>query len=140
MQFHSFAKQETFTVRPSFKSIEHGIVSYTKPLRAAFVNHRFDSEAAQKSLGWTDEEREQVEQHLLSHYKLGKTRGFYVLDAYMRPTTQAPEPATVVDPGKIQCLFVIPTSEGDERCDKPAVEGGIYCEAHVKGAALAEAV
>jgi hypothetical protein len=60
----------TYVVRQSFpKPDGYGRVEYTKPLRAVFHEgtHTFDSEREQQLHGWSDEEREQVENYLRNH-------------------------------------------------------------------------
>lgn len=53
--------------------------TYTNPgLEARFLNNAFDTERAQRDKGWTDEQRQIVENYLLSHPDFDKPGGFYL--------------------------------------------------------------
>ena len=74
-------KEAVFTIVPARRQVLPDMSTiWTKPLRAVFRDHHFDSEVAQKGFSWTDEERIKVEQGLRSHrrYRQMGGRGIFL--------------------------------------------------------------
>jgi hypothetical protein len=131
-----------------------------KPLRANFRGPQrvFDSEAAQREFGWTDEERLQVERHLLSHKSYGMPGWHGVGGLYLAPgevippehegvvRTDLPGPRPGVmgsdtpatPPEEARCIFIATGVDDVEQCESAAVEGQSYCAHHLELAAAAE--
>lgn len=137
MIFHSGAKLRgfKFTVRPQSVVIVHGpngpVTETVKPLRAIFKygdEHTFDSEAAQAEYGWSDDERELVEQKLQepSNGYFGKfdERRIYRADL--------PQPEDLIaHSDEERCIGVNIVDGQPKRCKKKAVGGSLYCDDHV---------
>lgn len=140
MKFESGAKlwDLTVVIRPARVVIDNGYRDVTPAIRAEFRNHEFDSVKAQEGNGWSDEEREQVEQRLMKHQLYGRRdgRGFWV----MGDKATAPKPEDNL-PTVMRCLAFVPMDDGTvEQCSNNAVEGAQHCENCAKLAAAASQV
>jgi len=104
---------------------------------------QFDSEIAQKSNGWTDDERLAVERHLLKHRDWG--RGIYLFPGEVIPqeheglgtetTTPVPQVSGVVGEAGF-CKFLI--SEFPlEVCGAESLPGGDLCDQHFRETQIA---
>ena len=125
MRFRSIWRKPQYVVRATFKTqIAPGQTTIHPGLHANFHDEGgqggyLDTEAEQRTLGWSEEEREQVEQHLLNHSDFG--RGIYLAEsAEMRPEDLEPE----------GCIFTAPDGSVAERCGKARAEDSAYCEEH----------
>lgn len=125
MRFRSIWRKPQYVVRATFKTqIAPGQTTIHPGLHANFHDEGaqggfLDTEAEQRNLGWSDEEREQVEKLLLAHSDFG--RGIYLAEsAEMRPGELEPE----------GCTFITPEGTVAERCGKARVEDSTYCEEH----------
>lgn len=146
----------TYTVRPAVPErdpLTGRQVGMIQPLRAVFKEHQFNSGAAQVANRWSDEERKQVEKHLIHHPDFGRTdgRGIHLDNSTTIPQTLPDYLQTEVEQEVSQA--VVPLSSGP-RCEwvgeEPDGNGGVtvaqcpdsahgdlgYCEKH---SALVEA-
>lgn len=132
MIFHSGAKLRRFkyTVRPQSTVIVHGpqgpVTQVVKPLRAIFKygnDHTFDSLAAQKEYGWSDTEREMVEQALQD-----PSNGYFGKFDERRIYLDTPQ---VIEESTEKCKGVNIVNGQPMPCENNAVAGGIYCDRHV---------
>jgi hypothetical protein len=138
MRFVSTASRANYVVKPSWKTINAlGQPEVHRGLRAKFLFHTFDTDKAQRELGWTDDERKIVEEYLLGHRDYDHPRGFYleIVDGEQRPVRA---PATV---GQRRCIATIRNEQNEaEQC--PALlkeDEGDYCEEHAAAAEAAMA-
>jgi hypothetical protein len=130
MKFQSRWVKATYIVRPTTRIIYPGQGSELKPgLRAEFDGQQriFDSSRAQERYGWTDEERERVENHLLKHKDWG--RGLYLAPGEVL----SDDKASIARPTKAvtkRCAFI--TTEGGDitQCKKEATLGKEFCQEH----------
>lgn len=135
MRFVSRYRKATYVVVPARVRIEGGFRETSTPVRAYFTNHLFDSEIAQRTYGWTDETREQVETHLQRHVDFGVTLH---LDRSATPTPVAAAEGKA--PATERCILFTPTDEGVDQCGNAAIPGEPYCSLHkAEVAKLAEA-
>lgn len=134
MKFRSSAKEAVIVVRPQEVYVEAGLRRVTRPLRAEFHDHLFDSVEAQKRYQWTDEERELVERAIMNNPRfmapnavLGFPR-FYLHELETQPQAPATRPAT----SGLLCMWSVPDPSGDTvLCRQPVAEGQDYCEEHL---------
>lgn len=139
MRFRSSARSVTYVVKPGWQKVSQisgEVEQRFWGIRAVFENHWFDSEVAGERQGWSDEEREMVEKHLLAHPDFvenapgGRTAGrvFIYLD---EPGTSAPDPAqgTV-----LRCAAEVITDEGPQQCDRVAITPSGLCGEHALAA------
>jgi hypothetical protein len=127
MRFLSIWRHPVYVVRPAAKTvIAPGQVNVDRGLRAEFreggwpEGGNFDTEAEQRRLNWTDEDREAVERHLLNHSDFG-------VGIFLEEQVGA-EPDTV--PDAVGCAFATITDDGAERCGKRRAKGSQYCKKH----------
>lgn len=132
----------------------------SKPLRAKFrgAQRLFDSEAAQKAHGWSDEERLQVEAFLLGdedfmaaavpggvgaqpriylvrgqavprkHEKLYRSTLERLSAEGRLPASEVEEAADALPAPPMYCLAFETTADGLVRCPKLAAQGSDFCE------------
>jgi hypothetical protein len=120
-----------YIVRPSQRTVNQlGIVVIQPGLRAIFDrdSHEFDSKIAQENAGWTDEEREAVEGHLLKHKDYGN-------GLILMPGQDVPEHLAKlarVDLGKQMplCEFVEFIDGKVNQCSEDALPGEKRCKQH----------
>lgn len=117
---------------------EHGGVS--GGLHARFVNHTFDSLVAQQTHGWSDEDRQSVEQALLNMPGFGTAGTGVYLDEQLPAGQEGGEHEAVV-PAKaetavaapaLRCIYTVQTPEGSEQCSREARKNGDLCNQHYK--------
>jgi hypothetical protein len=119
-------KQIEYIVERRRKELEHGEWVYKRGLSAKFFDHKFDSEKAQKALGWTDEERIKVENHLLNDKDFRtaeKGRRLRVDGAYLREG----EAFEISE----RCDAKLVTPNGPEPCPLSPVPGFNFCKRHI---------
>ena len=160
MQFTSKkARSYRFVVEPRDSYQEPG-----RPVRkivgcaATFVNHTFDSDAAAKSLKWSDDTKHLVEATLLLSNDFGRRfsgiqesiwlipKGPVVdvnvdisdeLEAFYPGLRQEVAEKLGIDgnelaPVEPTCVHFIVNSEGQRQCKNNAIKDSIYCGKHVK--------
>lgn len=117
MKFHSTFSEITYIVRPQDIEIKAGRPTTTKGLRAEFHKGRFNSESAQKSLGWTEEDRETVEKYLVAHVDHGKSLSVMDIKA-------------IADEAETQqvCLAMYVVAGESQSCGRPCT--GDFCPEH----------
>lgn len=141
MKFLSGTRAEKITYvveskRPMF-DVTSGTRWFTRPLYAEFKQHKFDSEAAQRTYGWTDEERKKVEEHLLNNPDWGRSdgRGIFhdttatVISSEKDLIEAAKQRGTVPER---RCLFMQEVGEDTVQCDQkiPIDQPSDYCATH----------
>ena len=109
-------------------------------LRARFFGHVFDSQKSQAELGWTDEQRKQVEKHLLTHRDFERHGGFYLeeivegkgnSESAREADTLRREIGLPSTGETLRCVAMFRNEEGDpEQCPNEVVEGD-YCAKHI---------
>lgn len=107
------------------------LIGYTRGLRIEYVNGYWNSEHAQKSNAWTDEERERAENAMRNHPLKGvPRRGFYIVG---EEDTSAVPPASAPEPGKLLCAAVSfdPATGDPQQCPNEAAEGSDLCSEHL---------
>ena len=119
MKFRTKFRKITYVVRRQDIMVESGLKTVTKGLRAEFVDHSFDSETAQRRLGWTDADREAVEAYLIGHSDFGK--GLYLVqgDDQTR-VAETTQPHT--------CLAIYVVQGESQSCGRPCE--GDFCPEH----------
>ena len=119
-------------IRPAVKTHAPGsgqVVLLDRGLRAKFREHVFDSEIAQRQLGWTDEDRILVEQRLLANPRFDTANGFYLED--IAEQKAAALKTKDKEKLKLRCLEFYRDEENQSvQCDNEPLEGSEYCAAH----------
>lgn len=135
--------RHTYTIRAASSFMDQGLLKRDRGLHAAFIDGFFDSQNAQDTLGWKDEERDLVERYLMAHGDFG--HGLY-LDASepLAASMPGPEAAPAVEgqPAPSLTTICIAQVEKDgetEMCGKPTVDvNGEFCAEHAEAFATAE--
>lgn len=123
MRFVSAATRAKYVVVPAYTTMNGPTPVPVPGLKARFFGHIFDSEKSQRELGWTDEERIKVEQHLLNHSDFNRHGGFYL---ETESDVVAPR-----DLGTRRCIAFFRNEDGEsEQCPREPVEGYDYCDEH----------
>jgi len=126
MRFVARAERAKYVYKPMVKHVNGGVATMERGLTARFLGHVFDSERAQKALGWTDEDRRAVERFLLEHYDFNRPNGFYLEDAQHVGEVAMPAAGAV-----LRCLeFFVNEAGESEQCPNEVVGDGEYCSAH----------
>lgn len=133
MRFQSKYTNAVYIVRPTLRQYipEIGIAQLKPGLAAKFEGRQriFDSEKAQQFAGWSDAEREAVENHLLGHRDWGL--GLYLAPGEQLPEGKGeylrnPEPVTVRT-----CEQLLVNEDGSIRqCGEQVMLGSQYCDEH----------
>jgi len=130
MIFQSKWRNAAYIIRPTVRTVhpEYGVE--LKPgLRAEFVGEQrlFDSVRSQEKYGWSDEERERVETHLLRHKDYGN-------GLYLAPGQELPEEFEKVarkpDTSRARCVYVEFKNGAINQCGEVAMVGGNKCATH----------
>lgn len=118
----------------------NGVTETMPGLRARFFGHVFDSEKSQRDLGWTDEQRKQVEKHLLVHQDFERHGGFYLDETVegrgnSESSRQAAELRREIglpaEAGDVRCIGMFRNEDNEaEQCPKEATVGD-YCDEHL---------
>jgi len=122
MRFLSAATRAKYVVVPAYTTMNGPVKVPVSGLRARFFGHVFDSEKAQRDLGWTDEERKRVEDYLLGHRDFNRHGGFYLENTDVVLQT----------PGLVKrCIAFFRNEDGEsEQCPREPTEGSEYCDEH----------
>lgn len=137
MRFQSKYTNANYIVRATTRQFypDIGITQLRPGLAAKFEGRQriFDSLQAQKYAGWSDEEREAVENHLLQHRDWGN--GLYLAPGQEMPKDKAEyaknEPVQVRRCGQLEV-----TADGDiAQCGEQAMLGSEFCNLHDPAAA-----
>ena len=139
MRFQSKYTNAVYIVRPTTRIFypEMGTSQLKPGLAAKFEGRQriFDSEKAAAYAGWSDDEREAVENHLLKHRDWGL--GLYLAPGQTMPEGKVtsglakPEPISVRRCGQLEV-----TLDGDiAQCKEQAMLGSEFCSAHDPAAA-----
>ena len=131
MKFRCKWSRAIYIIRPSQRTVNQlGIVQIDRGLRAMFGqdSHEFDSKIAQEDAGWTDEEREAVEAHLLKHKDYGN-------GLILMPGQDVPEHLAKlarVNPAESGplCEFVEFIDGVVKQCTEDALPGSKRCKQH----------
>lgn len=112
-----------------------GKVNKIAGLRAEFTgrSHIFDSEVAAKSYRWSDKQKKQVEEYLVSHPDFG--HAIYLapgqeVPTYLQKAFKAVEPADAVFH---RCGKIDLSGDTFVQCENEAILGKDFCEAHIPG-------
>lgn len=150
MRFQSAHSNASYVVRRDMGEPTPGLPPPPRGLKAKFLgeDRLFDSERAQRELGWTDEERLLVERHLLTHRDFGRRRSRAQGGLYLAPGQDVPpehadlgveagiahEAAAQVRLAEagFRCAFVWTTSEGIKQCPDEVAQGSQFCEGHTE--------
>lgn len=133
MKFRAKWSRAIYIVRPTYRNVNHlGMVQIERGLRAIFDRdtHEFDSKIAQQNAGWTDEEREAVEAHLLKHKDYGN-------GLILMPGQDIPEHLRAVarvdrDAVASVCTFVSIQDGTVKQCTEEALPGKDKCKLHAE--------
>jgi hypothetical protein len=128
--------RKKYVVRATQQYTDGGLVQTRYGLSAKFVRGTWDSLAAQKENGWSDQEREVVERHLMNHGDFGN--GLYLDPEEARAASGEghgaviPTPPTM--PGGLPqvCIATTTGPDGVTMCGKPIEAGSDYCPDHAK--------
>jgi hypothetical protein len=132
MKFQSKYTNAAYIVRPTSRVYypEMGISQLKPGLAAKFQGPQriFDSVKTQEMLGWSDAEREAVEDHLLQHRDWG-------LGLYLAPGEELPEGKQAIvrikEPVQIRRCGQLEVLDGDIRqCAEMASVGREFCAKH----------
>lgn len=133
MRFVSAAIRAKYVVAGHPKHVVmNGPTPVVQPgLSARFFGHVCDTEKMQKELGWTDDERELVEEYLMGHRDFNRPGGFYL-------ETIADGEQPKVDARATRCLSFFRNEDGEaEQCPNETVGDTDYCAQHQPVAAEA---
>jgi hypothetical protein len=126
MRFVSVAKRAKYVVAGHPKHVVmNGATPIVHPgLAARFFGNVCDTEKSQRELGWTNEEREVVEEYLLGHKDFNHPGGYYLEVA---PDVVAPRGA----PTATRCLAFFRNEAGEsEQCPNTPEGDTDYCAQH----------
>ena len=130
MLFQSKWNKATYIVRPTIRTVIPGYgVNTTPGLRAEFngTNRLFDSVKSQENSGWSDEERQRVETHLVKHKDFGN--GIYLAAGEQMPE-EYKKVARIVKEELPGCTFVSFKDGVVIQCQEPSMVGGNKCQEH----------
>jgi len=132
MIFQARWRNAAYIVRPTIRMVHPGYGVEIRPgLRAEFTGAQrlFDSVLAQEKYNWSDEERVQVEKHLLRHKDFGN--GLYLAPGQELPEEMAavPKPQTIKET-RARCVHVEFKDGMIHQCDEVAMVGDTKCSTH----------
>ena len=133
MKFRCKWSRAIYIIRPSQRTVNQlGIVQIDRGLRAMFGqdSHEFDSKIAQEDAGWTDEEREAVEAHLLKHKDYGN--GLILMPGQDVPEHLAKLARVNRDEHATPCSFVEFIDGNVKQCEDEAIPGSTRCKLHTE--------
>lgn len=131
MKFRSKWSKAIYIVRPSVRQTDQlGIVNLRPGLRAIFDRdtHEFDSKLAQEAAGWSDEEREAVEAHLLKSKDYGN--GLILMPGQDVPEHLASLARVQREEVVSKCTFVEFIDGSVSQCEEEALPGKDKCKKH----------
>lgn len=140
MRFVSRQKKIVYTVRRADYKTEGGIKQIVHGLRAEFRNHQFDSEFEATRMGWTDSDREAIEQYLMKHPRFGKTLWLEDARGLKKAKAQAKADRTI-DPDTpiTRCIATVAVQGESQLCGQPVVGNSDLCAEHQRVAAAVAA-
>lgn len=122
MRFLSAAIRAKYVVKPKYTVMNGPTPVAVSGLQARFFGHIFDSEKSQRELGWTNEERELVEEHLLNHRDFNRHGGFYLETDGVQAAPRS---------GVKRCIAFFRNESGEsEQCPREPLDGSDYCDEH----------
>lgn len=133
MKFRTKWSKAIYIVRPTQRTMTPlGTVDIRPGLRAIFDRdtHEFDSVRAQDAAGWTDEEREAVEAHLLKSKDYGN--GLILMPGQNIPEHLAKLARVDREAVKSLCTFVAIVDGSVDQCQEEALPGIDKCKAHAE--------
>lgn len=131
MRFVSPHRAYKAVVVPSDYDIVHGHKKMVRGLRVEFNDGVFDSVDAARRNQWTDEQRREVENYLISHENFNRRGGFYLADDNnVAEVSRDAQEAVVAGDDAEQCQVTFMTPEGSTRCGNRAKKGSRFCRVH----------
>ena len=133
--------RHVYVIRKARRYMLDGLQEYDRGLRAEFNEGFFDTEAAQLTLAWTDEERDLVERFLMRHQDFG--HGLYLDPSEKGASVATPERPAAIEgqPGESRTVCIAWDENGDGEstmCGRPTVDdAGEFCARHVELAGTA---
>lgn len=130
MLFHHVLPQERYVVEPAtYRHWGPGQKEKVPGISVQFSNHVLDTDQAQFEEGWTDEQREKVEQHLMRHLDFGSK--MTVADAADIAVAATPD---------VMCVFTLTVEGQPYTCGEHADprRDDFLCERHGNEADAAE--
>ncbi len=131
MKFISKWHNLTYIVRASQRILTPGFGLQTTPgLRARFrgENRIFDSELSQKQNGWSDEERNQVDDYILAHPDFG--HGVYLAPGEVMPEEKQSLVRDVAPVVVRRCMSITTQNGEIVQCSNEAYPGEEFCIDH----------
>lgn len=110
-----------FTIAPDDYEYHGHRRVLVRGLHAQFVDNRFDTEQAQRTEKWSDEQRKQVEEGLLASEDLNRTLSLIDPNFEIGPQ---------IMPEVLTCLFDVTVDGNVESCGRPAISEDGYCQKH----------
>ena len=129
MRFTHFYRNASYVVTPTYHILQGLNKVPVRGIRADFRNHQFDSQQAQKNLGWSDEQRDTVEKYLLAHGDFDKERGLHLDVTETQPGSKAAKAAAEKTPA-VSCAFVEEVDNETHVCGARVKKGSEYCRKH----------
>jgi hypothetical protein len=134
--FHTIANWHG-VIRPGWNEIDpvtHTPVRH-RPLEVQFRRHRFDTELAKRSLGWSDDEHAQVVQALLNPpeghpFWTDRNTGRLNVDLEAHPAEVNYGPNGPQGVPAKPCGFLLVTGTGSVFCGRPSEPGDDFCAEH----------
>lgn len=126
-------RNAVYIVRPTMRRVELGIVTVTPGLRAEFLgsDRTFDSERAAQANNWTEEEKHQVERHLVKHKDFGN--GIYLAAGEELPEYLKSDARVKPEERKVGGCLEVSVHEGKvTQCPNEPEVGQRYCKVHRK--------
>jgi hypothetical protein len=146
VQFVCGYRRYTITFKTGYQANETRDNVKVEAIRAEFRSNvpggmgEFDSEAAQRRYGWSDEVRQQVERKIMTHRRFGGSfsgrggRGIYLVEGQEIPeyladlvtASNGESPQVVITEPVERCVAI----EGLTQCERDAVPGSDLCARH----------
>lgn len=133
MKFSSGFNTAVYVIRPQVVRHDEWTgqpKTIREAIRAHFIDHLFDSEIAQKAHGWTDEQREKVEEYLLTHPDMGRVDG-----RGLTKVEDAPVGAIGTLTEETTCRYFRDVDGEVLKCPKPVSDEdplNMYCALHME--------
>jgi hypothetical protein len=135
MQFMTAKKFLTLVIRPARNVLVNGYPEHIPALRVKFRGGLADTDGHASEFGWSDEERQTVEDRLLRHHLFNRPGGFYLgmdeklSDAQSKVVLAGLKAGAS---GADRCVFKSRTADGmAEQCSQRALKGP-YCLEHAE--------
>ena len=137
MKFVSPHRNYCLVVVPSdFEYTPRGARRSVQGLRVEFENGVFDTDEAARRKGWSDDDKQVVEESLLQNGDFGRRGGFYLVGDDIesigppyagRADIDTDDALASLD---LMCQVVFQTPEGAVPCGNKAKQGSDYCGTH----------